>query len=260
METTTISTKTGNGARSAAVNGLAIVGFIVLVLGGMALAVYAARFVPTAISRIGGAAVYLSSVFVSNDAETNLEVVPTETVPFDESNVTATTTPVAVTPAAPATPPAAPVTPAPTAGTPTNTVYPIGGTVVQVPLTGLSDLTVDITATGYLTSSDTKSFVKSDTVPDGKRGAVKFSIINAGTNASGAFTFDAELPTTSTYTFHSGSQQSLNPGERIDYVLGFDRTRDGKNRTITVTVDPKERVTESNERNNSDSVTLTIEG
>lgn len=248
MEMTTFRTSS-TPARHAAVNALAIIGFIVLVMVGMLLAVYAARFVPAAVSRIGGAAVYLSSVFVSPDEDPGLVVVPPEEViPFPE----ATTTPVVTTPVT--TP-----TPTPVAGTPVTTVVPITGTRVPVTPYGLADLAIESFTTGYLTSSNTSSFVASDTVPDGKRGAFKFSVVNKGTNVADRFKFEAELPTDRAYTYHSSFQPVLNPGERIDYVLGFDRTKEGNNRTIVVTIDSGNDVRESNENNNRKSVTIDIE-
>jgi len=253
METTTIRTTTGT-TRRAAVNGLAVVGFIVLIIIGMALAVYAASYVPTAVSRIGAAAVFFSSAFQPADGDTDLVVVPpAETVPFGDDVPAATSTPATTTPAieTPTTP--APVTPR----APVTTVVQVPGT--PAPLFGLPDLTVENVTTGYLTSSDTDSFVRSNEVPEGERGAVKFSVFNRGTNVSGRFEFEAELPTDRAYTYNSSSQQSLNPGERIDYVLGFNKTKEGNNRTITITVDPDRDVKESNEGNNTRSATIDIE-
>lgn len=250
METTTITTSRTSASRRAAINALAIVGFIVLIIIGMALAVYAATFVPKAVTRLNSAAVYLSSIFIPAPSDVSLEVVtPGETVSFPEAPGAgiASTTPAPVVPA---------TTPAAIAGTPSTVTYP---TVKPTPaLTGLSDLTIAIAAKGYLTSSDTASFIKADSVPSGARPAVKFTITNAGTNLSGRFTFKAPLPTSSTYTFTSDSQDSLLPGEHIDYVLGFDRARSGDSRDITITVDPDNLIVEANELNNSDSVTLDI--
>lgn len=239
MEPTTSTT------RRAAINALAIVGFIVLIIIGMALAVYAATFVPKIVTRLNSAAVYLSSIFVPASSDVSLEVVPFPEAPVSEVATTSV--------AAPATPVAAP---AAIAGTPTTVTYP---TVKPTPtLSGLSDLTVTITSRGYLTTSDTASFIKADSVPSGARPAVKFTITNSGTNLSGRFTFKAPLPTSSTYTFTSDSQDSLLPGEHIDYVLGFDRARTGDSRDITITVDPDNLIVEANERNNTDSITLDI--
>lgn len=254
METTTIRTTNGGGPRRAAVNALAVVGFIVLVFIGMALAVYAARFIPAAVSNIGSAAVYLSSqVFPADDEEGLVVVDEPETVPFGEDDAvvaTSTATSTAPTIGTPGT--------NPRPGTPSTVVVP-----VQVPAStnyhGLPDLVVESVVTGYLNNSDTSSFRSSDEVPDGKRGAVKFTIANRGTNVSDRFEFEAELPTSRSYTYNSRAQQSLRPGERIEYVLGFDQTREGQNRTITITADPDDEIDESNERNNERSVSIDIE-
>jgi hypothetical protein len=252
METTTIRTTSGTGRR-AAVNGLAIVGFIVLVIIGMALAVYAARFVPKAVSNIGSAAVYLSSQVFSNEGDTDLVVVPApETVPFGDDVVVATTTAtttVAVTPTAPVT--------NPRPGAPVTTVVQVGTGPANY--YGLPDLVIESVTTGYLNSADTSTFRSSNEVPDGKRGAVKFTIANRGTNISERFDFEVELPTSRSYTYKSKSQQTLRPGERIEYVLGFDQAREGNDRTITITVDADRDIDESNESNNDRSVTVDIE-
>lgn len=252
METTTIRTTSGTGRR-AAVNGLAIVGFIVLVIIGMALAVYAARFVPKAVSNIGSAAVYLSSQVFSDEGETDLVVVPpTETVSFGDDVIVATTTATTT-----ATVPATPVT-NPRPGTQTTVITTVTGTAPAA-YSGLPDLVVENVTTGYLTSADTSTFRSSNEVPDGKRGAVKFTVANRGTNVSSRFDFEVELPTTRGYTYKSKSQQTLRPGERIDYVLGFDQAREGNDRTITITIDAGDDIDESNERNNDRSVTVDIE-
>lgn len=255
METTVITTK-NTTSRRAAVNGLAIIGFIVLIILGMALAVYAASFVPKAVSKIGGAAVYLSSVFTGDtDAPSTLEVVtPGTTVPFGDATSTlvvvgsdATTT-VTTTTSVPQ---------APVAGTPVITRVEVGTTPAQ--LYGLPDLAVENVTTGYLTSSNTNTFRSSNRVPDGERGAVKFTVVNRGTNASGRFDFEAELPTSRSFTYNSSAQRSLLPGERIDYILGFDQARSGDDREITITVDPDRDISESSESNNDRSVTVDIE-
>ena len=243
MQMTMTNTPNHSPARRATINALAIIGFVVLIIIGMALAIYAASFVPKAVTRLNSAAVYLSSVFIPADGA-GLEVVtPGTEVPFGEAPGAGIATTTATT-----TAPTTPVTP--TRGTETSVVYPTGGTTAPV-LSGLSDLTVVNVITGYLTTNDTASFVASRIVPDGLRGAVKFTVVNTGTNLTGRFAFKAVLPTTSAYTLNSDSQDSLLPGERIDYVLGFDRARTGEGREITITVDPDNRIVESNESNNT---------
>ena len=73
----------------AVINGLAIVGFVILVGAGIWLAVYSTRYVPTVVNRVGAAAVYFGSLFTSADGPT-LSVVPnaSTTIPFGEASST----------------------------------------------------------------------------------------------------------------------------------------------------------------------------
>ncbi|MDB5688112.1 MAG: hypothetical protein JWR77_2701 [Rhizorhabdus sp.] len=264
MEIITTRTTTKAGAlpvRQAAVNGLAVVGFIALVFIGITLAIYAARYVPSALSRISTANVFLSIFGKGHDAD--LEVVPT-TVPFDNSGLVATSTATTTTPVATTTAPVVTTRPATTpvyTGPQTTGTYVIG-TQPASPANyfGKPDLIVTILSTGYLSSNDTNSYIVSKTVPNGKRGAFKFRVTNVGTNVSGRYEFKAELPTTSSgFTFTSPTQDSLRPSEYVDFVLGFDKTDNGKNRTVSVTVDSARDVSESNESNNDDSASITID-
>ncbi len=260
METTTIhatsTTSTSGTARRAAIHGLAVVGFIVLIILGMALAIYAASFVPKAAGKLSSAAVYFASVFAPATATSTLEVVtPGTTVEFPP--VATTTAPVAATSTAPVTT-TKPAT-GTSAGVKTSTSYAIGSGPATTPanLYGLSNLVVTVTATGYLATDSTDSFVKAATIPSGSRVAVKFAITNIGTNASGTFSFIAKIPTKSSYTFNSPVQQSLLPGEHIDYVLGFDQAKKGTDETITITADSNNNVVESDEHNSVDA-TVTV--
>lgn len=248
--------------KGAATSALAIVGFIALILLGMALAIYAASFMPKALSRIGQAAVSLTSSFNGKD-DAELQVV-TQEQPVTTGVVTlpqaapANPTP-ATTPASPATTYTyqQPTTYTYQPGTPTYTVITVPGG--SPTFYGDPDLKVEITAIGYLRNSDTDSFVRANRVPDGKRGAVQFRVTNIGTDESGKWKFEAELPTSPSYTYKSSNQRSLNPGDRIDFTLGFDQPRDGKNREVTITVDSGHDVRESNERNNEDSDRIDID-
>jgi hypothetical protein len=265
METGT----TGSATKRAAINGLAVVGFLALIFLGVALAIYAARFVPLAVGNLGSAAVYFSSVFSGENTDAKLEAVQNETViPFtDEEGVVAgetddTEEEVPETPTTPVEAPEAlrPSTPASTPSSATTGTYVIGTRPVsEAPAPyGLPDLTVTITERGYLETGSSASYVKADEVPDGKRGAIKFVVENKGTNVSGEWKFTAKVPTTPSYTFTSPFQNSINPGSRIEYVLGFDRAKSGESQRITITVDSNEKVEESNEDNNDDTETLVI--
>lgn len=249
-----------SASRQTVINGLAVAGFIALVALGIWLAVYSTRFVPSVIGSIGAAAVSLGSVF-NRAPDSSLTVIPTAstTIPFgnDEpaSTTVATTTPVATT----ITPkPAAPV--APSAGSQTTGVYPIGTTTAPGTAYGLPDLIVNITATGYLLSASADSFVASTTVPSGARPAVRFSIKNIGTNVTGSWRFSASIPTQTAYIFQSQPQQTLGPGDSIDYTLGFDQANRGYNQMISISANFDRAVGESVTTNNSASATVTILG
>lgn len=239
-------------ARRAALNGLAVVGFVALVAGGIWLAIYSTRFVPRVVNGLGSAAVYLGSVFTPKNTPV-LSVVPnptaSTTIPFGPPDRAATSTGTAPKPMTPG---------GKTPGEKTSGTYPIGGTV-NAPY-GLPDLTVRIQATGYLATTSADSFVASSTVPSGSRPAVKFTVENVGTNVAGAWHFSASIPTQSAFIFNSPIQQSLNPGDRIDYTLGFDQATAGSNKMISITANFDRAIGESNTNNNSASAQVTILG
>lgn len=240
--------------RRVAINGLAAVGFIALLAGGMWLAVYSARYVPMAVNSLGAAAVTLSGVFVPASSA-GLLVVPTSstTIPLGSS-------PAISSPVPPTLPEASATMPA--AGNKTSAIYPIGATAsTPTPvLSGLPDLVVSITNVGYLTSTSTGSFVASSTVPNGSVAAVQFTIKNVGAGATGAWRFSASIPTQTSYIFQSPPQQSLNPGESIDYTLGFDQANKGAGQTISITANFDHVVAESDSTNDSASAKITVIG
>lgn len=247
-----------SSSRQTATMVLAAAGFIALVALGIWLAVYSARFVPSVVGSIGSAAVSLGSVFKPSP-ESSLSVVP----PSTSTSTATTTAETAAPPGVPVAPPvSSPAKPAPVkAGPETTDTYAIGGSS-SVPGTpyGFPDLVVQIHAVGYLASTSADSFIASTTVPAGSRPAVRFTIKNSGTNVSGTWRFSASIPTQTAYIFESPQQQALNPGDSIDYTLGFDQANRGANKTISITADFLNTVTESSEGNNSASSSLTILG
>lgn len=232
-------------ARQTAINGLAIVGFISLVLGGVLLAVYGARLVPETIARLS------SAVYLSTDEETPPVETPVEEEPVPEPEEP-------TTPEPPTTPP--PSTGGPNIVAPPPTYY-YTYTYGQPRLYGLPDLTVTITEVGYLRTSSTSSFREDNEVPEGERAAFRFVVRNIGTNISGQWRFRAELPTEDSddEEFHSPYQEGLMPGASKTFTLGFDNPDPGNNRRIEIEVDENNRVAESNERNNTDSETIDVE-
>ncbi|MBI5405937.1 hypothetical protein HY972_02780 [Candidatus Kaiserbacteria bacterium] len=243
-------------ARQTATNVLAVVGFIAIIGASLWLAAYSTRFVPSVAGRIGSAAVYLGSIFSSSE-EPALSVVSTpaasSTITFGEAVLT-TTDEITL----PVTPPKAP---APTPGAKTSNVYSLGSATTTAPAVqgGLPDLIVNIDAIGYLATTSAESFIASSTVPVHNRPAVAFTIKNVGTGATGTWRWSASIPTQTAYIYQSQPQQSLNPGDRIDYTLGFDQANKGA-QTISITANFDRAVVESNSNNNSASVNVTILG
>ena len=236
-------------SRRAAERGLAVAGFIALVVAGMWLAVYSTRFVPIIVNRAGSAAVYLGSLFVQNHKPSNSVISTSASSTIIYFGGATSTVPAAATVKKVAT----------TAGTKTSSVYQISGTATPS-LSGLPDLVVYINAVGYLTSASTDSFVASSTVPSGSRPAVSFTIKNIGTNTSGQWRFSTSIPTQTAYIYQSPLQQSLLPGDSIDYILGFDQANKGTGETVSVTANFDRAAKESNTDNNSSSAKMTILG
>lgn len=243
----TESTRTDT--RAVAMYGLAVTGFLALVVAGIWLAVYSTRFVPGVVNNVGAAAVYLGSLFVPSDGAI-LAVVPTAstTISFGEPAVPSTS----VTPAA-TTRKTKPV-----AGPKTTSVQQISG--ASATLYGLPDLVVSINVIGYLATNSPDSFIEASSVPPGMRPAVSFTIKNIGTNTTGSWRFSASIPTQTAYIYQSKPEDThpLAPGESIDYVLGFDQSNKG-NQTISITADFDNAVNESNNTNNSASVNITVQ-
>jgi len=241
--------------RQAAVNGLAVVGFVALIASSFWLAVYAARFVPTVVNGAGEAAVYLGSLFIRTMPanRTVLSVVPTPTASTTLIFETASMVSTSSQPSPPLKKNAM------TAGTKTSDIYQISGTTTPA-LFGLSDLIVNINAVGYLGAASTDSFIASSTVPADSRPAINFTIKNIGTNTTGTWRFSASIPTQTAYIYQSQPQQSLLPGDSIDYTLGFDQAIRGSDKMISITANFDHAVTESNFDNNSTSTKVTILG
>jgi hypothetical protein len=237
--------------RQSVINALAGIGFIAILGLGMLAAVYLARFVPTAVSGVASAIVSVSSVFFPSDEGNGIVIIP-PTVP---GGVSTTTTPGEIATSTGST--GAVSNPGTPGGEQTGT-YLIGTTTVSTNPYGLPDLVPTIIATGIMTGTTTNSFVATSTPSTKDRIGIRFSVKNEGTNVSGVWRFSVVIPTDSAYVFESPIQQSLNPGERVEYTLGFDRARAGTNQKISIRADFSNLVNESNESNNSANTAVTI--
>lgn len=165
-----------------------------------------------------------------------------------QGNATVTVTPRSNT-AATSTPATGSANPAPQpTPTPSPTPKPAPKPVTSI-VTGPADLVVRIISVGVI---DPISGTIIQRAPTSQNDivAVTFDVKNQGGMATGAWHFTANLPTSPTTPYVSPQQKSLNPGDRIESTLRFNRAVQG---AFTVSVDPSNFVRESNESNNNAS-------
>jgi hypothetical protein len=224
-----------------------MVGFIVLLLLGITLAIYSARYIPTAVSKLS------NGLTTSSSTPAALTVVSASStassLPFSNGAgdlMVASTTTVTVPPTG--TGASTNAASAPSSASASKTVAPYG----------LPDLAVTIIATGYLSGDSTDTFVPATIIPPGARPAVKFSIADDGTNVTGPWTFLANIPTLNHYTFNSPEEASMGPGDHVVFTLGFNQALPGNAQTITVVADPNNQIQESSKENNVASAAVTI--
>ncbi len=114
---------------------------------------------------------------------------------------------------------------------------------------GNIDLTATILETGYI-NKDTLAFVAAKEVKPDQRAAIRFEIVNLGSKAAKDWTFAAVLPTFPGYIFQSNTQQTLMPGDRVQFTLGFDSIIKKTENEFIINVDPLGSVQETNKTNN----------
>ncbi len=150
-----------------------------------------------------------------------------------------------------------PVAPAPITGGPNIVPAPIQTMpIITGPVSdpnGKADLTVRVLAYG-LVDKNSGVFTEKDEIPrdlpSNKRGAIKFVVENVGTKLSGEWAFEAALPTSPSYTYKSNDQDSLYPGDKIEFIIGFDKLKNADDDDYRIEIDSKDDVNESNENNN----------
>lgn len=237
--------------------GLAVVGFIALVATGIWLAVYSTRYVPTVVNRVSVAAVYLGSVFTPAPPA-SLSVVPTATtISFGEASSTiltsATSTQTSIKSMKQNWTPGTPVAVTNGTTTPNTPVIPH--------YSGLSDLSIAIENVGYEVVVGDNNIVATTTIPAHTQIAIKFRVINVGTNVSGPWTMNVSIPSGGTSASQTFSQDSLVPTQPSEYIARFNNISPGTGYVINVTIDPNHQLSESRTINNvATSTSLTVLG
>ncbi len=134
--------------------------------------------------------------------------------------------------------------------------YSVSGNSNNTPVsTGTGkDLTVQFTSVGYMSNG---TFIPTYSIPRSARAVVKFVVTNTGNEATGNYTFTADLPSTTDSSYTSNVQTSLGAGQSMEYTLAFDNIRNTGSNAATVRVDSGSQVSETNENNNSASTYFT---
>ena len=249
MDTPTINLST----RQVAVGVLAVIGFITLIGASMWLAVYSTRFVPSVVNRIGGAAVYLGSVFTPSPAP-GLSVVSTPTASTTISFGTASSTISTSISSTPKEPLATNWTP----GTPVDITSGTVSSPAPINYYGSPDLAVEIKTVGYTVADG--NIIATTTIPAYTQSAVKFRVTNVGTNVSGPWTIRISIPER---TYEQTLNSLVPTGSNVppnEYVAYFINVAPGANRPIVITIDPKHQLSESSTANNIASTSVTILG
>ncbi len=229
----------GSETKKQGPNALAIVGFGALIVAGIFLAIFAARYVPETLSRLS------SAVILSTDGEQNTEDATTteEATPAEEETVTPTR-------------PTTPVTGGPQVVTPTGPVVS-PTTPIYYPSTpnlyGQADLSITNLEAGYFRGS---TFVRDTEVPSGRDAAVRFTVKNTGTNSASGWRVSVDVTGEDTVR---GTGGMLMPNGTQTFTLRIENPREGRNLDIDIEVDYQNDVRESNERNNDRSIDIDIE-
>ena len=146
---------------------------------------------------------------------------------------------------------------------PTNSKPAVAHTPVRVAanhtnLSGLADFETSIL-------SVTPTSANTNTALGPVHYTARFVVENIGTNVTPAnWAFSASIPLTPAYTYNSPVQRALYPGDKIVYTLGFDLPQDTRQYfaqhtgTFSVTADPQNIANESNEANNTASVSVQL--
>lgn len=171
----------------------------------------------------------------------------------------ATPIPAPVAPVAPASP-VVPVVPAPQpvptpALPPQKPVEIVTKPVQKSDARGFVDLEARIIAVGKIAANGAVSpravLAKNEPV------SVTIEVLNSGTKAVRNWTFTLALPTDPAFTFTSEAQPTLYAGSKATVTISFDKAATGQH-PLTLTVDPQQKIVESNRENNVAQAIVTI--
>ncbi len=114
---------------------------------------------------------------------------------------------------------------------------------------GKADLAVRVLSVGTL-SQGSNIIIPKNQFTYNELVGVRFEVRNDGSAMTGPWNFTASLPSISNPTYTSPTQNSLRPGDSIQFTLGFNIQTNQSSGTININVDPNNLVSEDNESNN----------
>ncbi|MBX4198005.1 hypothetical protein KW782_01580 [Candidatus Parcubacteria bacterium] len=129
----------------------------------------------------------------------------------------------------------------PQAGTSYNPYYPNNNSGTVINTYGKPDLAVSLV--------DAR-------VENSNRAVIQFEVRNIGDRPTGSFRFRANLPSSGNSEFTSSYMNSLEPSARVTFTVNFENLQNYGNNTATITIDPYNEVSETNEGNNSLTATV----
>jgi hypothetical protein len=124
---------------------------------------------------------------------------------------------------------------------------------------GYSDLSVQLISTGIV-NPYTRQYIQTAYSGANDEVAVKFIVRNTGTNVSGPFKVRLNMPSSRTPFYESAYQQSIKPGDAIEFTGTFDSPSAQGLITGYITVDPYNEIVENSENNNNLAVQFNISG
>ncbi len=124
---------------------------------------------------------------------------------------------------------------------------------------GKPDLAVRILQVGTLNINNNQ-IISKNSFAYGETVGIRFEVRNDGTNPTGAWNFTALLPSLSNPNYISPTQRSLNPGDSVQFTLGFNNNTNQSTGAIRINVDMGNIVSESNESNNNTSFSISNYG
>lgn len=102
-----------------------------------------------------------------------------------------------------------------------------------------SELSLEILKIGLQEFDGNRSvFSERNTFLPAKRNAIVFEVKNQNQNESGPWKFEARLPIKKKETFHSPTQASLKPGDRVRFIIGFENLDPKKQNNFSIKIHP----------------------